>query len=278
MTMQDSSCAGEMACKGRRAMGAATEIKHQHQQGVDLKGPLHIGMVDDHIGVTSSTDPIDNIFATMKSIRRSEGPSFQYRVTQKRSHTLVVISHPDQNMVTNFHARPDLKCSLTPARVMPFKATTARAPGAHGKGAASVNSSQGAAFGANFQPTLQAPPPGGVQSPASFAAPQNMSSSSVSTILPSDSASVIHADLQGNSALTGSVTRTGPATYYQNMTNTSGHSDSGFHPPSTNMATVRRPVTFTANILSTQGSASDSDNRLFKSAWRALGLDQYDSD
>ena len=153
-----------------------------------------------------------------------------------------MISHPDQNLVTNFHARPDLKCSLTPARVMPFKATTARAPGAHGKGAASVNRSQGAAFGANFQPTLQAPPPGGVQSPASFAAPQLTSSSTVSTILPSDSASVIHADLQGNSALTGSVTRTGLATYYQNMTNTSGRSDSGFHPPSANMATVRRPV------------------------------------
>ena len=278
MTMQDSSCAGEMASKGRRAMGAATEIKQPHPHGVDRKGPQHIGKVGDHIGVTSSTDSIDNIFAAMRNIRQAEGPRFQYRVTQKRDHTLVVISHPDQNMVTNFHARPDLKCSLTPARVMPFKATTARAPGAHGKGAASVNSSQGAASGANFQPTLQAPPPGGVQSPASFAAPQLTSSSTVSTILPSDSASVIHADLQGNSALTGSVTRTGPATYYQNMTNTSGRSDSGFHPPSANMATVRRPVAFTANIVSTQGPASDFDNRLLKAAWRALGLDEYDSD
>ena len=37
MTMHDSSCAGEMACKGRRAMGAATEIKHQHQQGADRR-------------------------------------------------------------------------------------------------------------------------------------------------------------------------------------------------------------------------------------------------
>jgi hypothetical protein len=44
------------------------------------------------------------------------------------------------------------------------------------------------------------------------------------------------------------------------------------------MATVRRPVAFTANILPTQGPASDSDNRLLKAAWRALGLDQYDSD
>ena len=111
MTMHDSSCAGEMACKGRRAMGAATEIKHQHQQGADRKGPIHIGKVGDHIGVTSSTDSIDNIFAAMRNIRQAEGPRFQYRVTQKRNHTLVVISHPDQNMVTNFHARPDLKCS-----------------------------------------------------------------------------------------------------------------------------------------------------------------------
>ena len=70
MTMQDSSCAGEMASKGRRAMGAATEIKHPHPQGVDRKGPQHIGKVGDHIGVTSSTDPIDNIFAAMKSIGR----------------------------------------------------------------------------------------------------------------------------------------------------------------------------------------------------------------
>jgi hypothetical protein len=166
---------------------------------------------------------------------------------------------------------------------MPFKATTARAPGAHGKGAVSVTSSQRAAFGANFQPTPQAPPPthlhpNYVQSPASFAAPQTMSSSSVSTILPSDSASVIHSDLQGNSALTGSVIRTGQATYYQNLTNTSGRSDSGFQPPTANIATVRRPVAFTANILSTQGSDSDSDNRRLKAAWRVLGLDQFDSD
>ncbi len=41
------------------------------------------------------------------------------------------------------------------------------------------------------------------------------------------------------------------------------------------MATVRRPVAFTANILPTQGPASDW---LLKAAWRALGLDQYDSD
>jgi NACalpha-BTF3-like transcription factor len=149
---------------------------------------------------------------------------------------------------------------------MPFKATTARAPGAHGKGAVSVTSSQGAAFGANFQPTPQSPPPthlhpNNVQSPASFAAPQNMSSSSVSTILPSDSASVIHADLQGNSALTGSVIRTGQVTYNQNMTNTSGRSDSGFQPPTANMATVRRPVAFTTNI-SARAAAHESDIRL----------------
>ena len=70
MTMQDSSCAVEMASKGRRAMGAATEIKQPHPHGVDRKGPQHIGKVGDHIGVTSSTDSIDNIFAAMRNIRQ----------------------------------------------------------------------------------------------------------------------------------------------------------------------------------------------------------------
>jgi hypothetical protein len=115
------------------------------------------------------------------------------------------------------------------------------------KGGSVSNKLSGSGIWSELPANPQAQPPthlhpNDVQSPASFAVPQNMSSSSVSTILPSDSASVIHSDLQGNSTLTGSVIRTGQATYYQNLTNTSGRSDSGFQPPTANMATVRRPV------------------------------------
>ena len=248
LTMQDTSCAIDMASKGKRAMGASTEIKTPPPQSVDRSGPQRIGKAGDHIGVTRSTDSVDKNFSAMKRIRQTEGPKFQCRVSQKKDYTLVVISHPDQNMVTNFHARSDLKCSLNPARMMPFNASTAGVQGA-AQGAASVTSSQGAAFGANFQPPPQMQPlmhmhPNNVQPPATFTAPQSVSSS-VSSILPSDSASVTHADLKGHS---GSIQRTGPTTYYQSMTGASGRSDSGFYPPTANMAMVKRPVAFTAIV------------------------------
>jgi len=166
---------------------------------------------------------------------------------------------------------------------MPFNASTGGVQEAT-QGSASVTSSQGAAFGANFQPPPQMQPPmhmhpNNVQPPATFTAPQSVSSS-VSSILPSDSASVTHADLQGNS---GSIQRTGPTTYYQSMTGPLGRSDSGFYPPTANMVMVKRPVAFTAlvsSVTTSQGAASEVDKRniLYKAAINALGLDEFDSE
>jgi hypothetical protein len=63
----------------------------------------------------------------MKRIRQTEGVKFQYRVSPKKEYTLVVISHPDQELVAKFHARQDLKCTLQPAKVVPFSSIPTRA-------------------------------------------------------------------------------------------------------------------------------------------------------
>jgi hypothetical protein len=96
----------------------------------------------------------------------------------------------------------------------------------------SVTSSQGAAFGANFQPTPQAPPPthlhpNNVQSPASFVAPQNTSSSFDSgcneLIIKLDDESRAFAsnwnrdDVTVGDAAAGTFTTDGTATMYVRM-------------------------------------------------------------
>jgi hypothetical protein len=95
VTMQDSICRAEMESKGKRAMGAAAEIKPSPTQGIDRSGPRRVGNVGDHVGVTRSNDPVDKIVTAMKRIRQTEGVKFQYKVSPKKEYTLVVISHPD---------------------------------------------------------------------------------------------------------------------------------------------------------------------------------------
>lgn len=67
------------------------------------------------------------------------------------------------------------------------------------------------------------------------------------------------------------------------MTGLFGRSDSGFHPPTANMAIVNRPVAFTAiisSVTTSQAVASDVDqrNNTYKATINALGLDEFDSD
>ena len=71
LTMQDTSCAIEMASKGKRAMGAATEINPSPPQSVDHSGPQRIGKAGDHIDVTRSSDSVDKICSAMKRIRQT---------------------------------------------------------------------------------------------------------------------------------------------------------------------------------------------------------------
>ena len=163
-------------------------------------------------------------------------------------------------MVTNFHARPDVKCSPNPARVVPFNASTAGSQGAT-QGSASVTSPPGVASGGSTQPPLQLPSPtlalqSNAQPQVTSMAPPS-SASSVSTSLPSDSASVTNAALQVHTAQSGSIQRIGPSIYYQSMTGISGRSDSGFHPPTANMAMVKRPSAPTVMISSGTTSVGD---------------------